>query len=188
MSDEPEKSSLYTGGGDTGKTSLLGGMRVAKSHPRMEAIGAIDELNSAIGVAIAQLDSADLAEMLTDIQNHLFNLGAELAAERHGRMTEALRTNEEQVHGLEVLIDQMDSQLPELKQFVLPGGHPAAAQLHVARSVCRRAERELVRLSESTPVNPQDIAYLNRLSDLLFVAAREVNRQHGLLDVPWRKG
>lgn len=188
MADEPEKSPLYTGGGDTGETSLLGGVRVPKSHPRMEAIGAIDELNSAIGVAIALLDDAALSETLTGVQNHLFNLGAELAEERHGRMTESLRTNEAQVHKMESQIDRLDAQLPKLQQFVLPGGHAAAAQLHVARSICRRAERELVRLSETTAVNPQDIVYLNRLSDLLFALARRVNQLHGLPDVPWRKG
>ncbi len=187
MEEQPRRSSLYTRGGDSGETSLLGGVRVSKSHVRLEALGAIDELNSALGLAVALLDDEALAEVLERVQNRLFALGAQLAADQAAASGPPAGVTAGHVQQIEAMIDRYDSELPPLKVFVLPGGHPGAAQLHVARVVCRRAERAVVRLAETAPVNEQAMVYLNRLSDLMFVLARHVNHKHGIPDVPWRK-
>ncbi|HXG35336.1 MAG TPA: cob(I)yrinic acid a,c-diamide adenosyltransferase [Dehalococcoidia bacterium] len=190
MKGPPRRSILYTRGGDTGETSLFGGQRVAKTHPRMETLGAIDELNSLLGLAAALLPRRRLARLLHSIQNELFNIGAELANAKppSGPRGQPLSVSEEKVKLLERLIDEYDARLPPLKTFILPAGDPAAAQLHIARAVCRRAEREVVRLGEQATVNPQVVVYLNRLSDLLFVLARYVNKQQRRPDILWQKG
>ncbi|HLE77420.1 MAG TPA: cob(I)yrinic acid a,c-diamide adenosyltransferase [bacterium] len=176
---------IYTRAGDRGETGLIGGARVPKDHPRVQAYGAIDELNSHLGVVIAALDDADTAGLLRSIQHRLFDLGAELA-------TPASETAEsgmslDQVEALEHAIDGAEQTLTPLREFILPGGSHAAAALHVARAVARRAERHVVTLARSEPVNPQIVPYLNRLSDLFFVLARAANRRAGRPDIAWKK-
>ena len=184
---------IYTRGGDGGKTSLGRGERVAKHDPRVEAYGTVDEANSVIGVARAALakDSriADVDAMLARIQNDLFDLGADLCTvigkTKRGRP--ALRIVAGQVERLEREIDAMNADLKPLDSFVLPGGIEAAALLHLARTVVRRAERRTTALAAKRAVNPQAIKYLNRLSDHLFVLARKLNG-NGLADVLWVPG
>jgi cob(I)alamin adenosyltransferase len=176
---------IYTRTGDSGSAGLVDGSRVSKSSLRMAAIGEIDEANAAVGVAIAALGRGDLADRLLQVQNELFDLGADAATP--GEVDGALRIVPSQVARLEVEIDEMNAALDPLTSFILPGGTPAVAALHLARTVVRRAERAAVALDESEPLNPQLLAYLNRLSDHLFVAARFVAAQ-GDGDVLWQPG
>ena len=164
---------VYTRTGDGGETALVGGRRVPKDSPRIIAYGAVDELNSQLGVVLAAGCPEPLAAPLRRIQNELFDLGADLSVPWgvEGR----LRVTQEQVAALETLCDGFNEELPALKSFVLPGGSPVAAGLHVARTVCRRAEREALCAEQETGVNPAALAYLNRLSDLLFILARAAN-------------
>jgi cob(I)alamin adenosyltransferase len=176
---------IYTKGGDKGSTSLGTGKRVPKHDPRVAAYGTVDEANAAIGIARLHAD-AELDRMLSRIQNDLFDLGADLCRpESDGR--EGLRIVEAQVERLEREIDAMNAKLAPLNSFVLPGGTPAAAHLHQARTIVRRAEREMTALAEREPVNPAAIRYVNRLSDHLFVAARAAN-DGGARDVLWQPG
>lgn len=187
---------IYTKTGDEGETGLFGGGRVRKDHPRLAAYGTFDELNASLGVARAELaraeglsadDRARLDFLLLAAQNRLFDLGAEVATpEAATRGLE--RIGDRDVEAIELAIDDEEGRLTPLTRFILPGGSAVAAQLHVARCVCRRAERELVALAVSTPVRPVAVRYLNRLSDLLFVAARGANRGVGAPDVPWEQG
>ena len=177
---------IYTRKGDDGRTALYGGGRVSKADARVEAYGSVDELNAAIGLARAASLPEGVDEVLAHVQSDLFDLGAELAAV--GRAAEALgetRLTEADVARLERAIDRFDDELPPLRTFVLPGGSEAAARLHVARTVARRAERRLVQLSEQESVRPLLLQYLNRAGDLLFVLARLVNARVGVADVPW---
>lgn len=175
--DEPVRlTRIYTRGGDKGETSRGDGKRVPKTDPRIAAYGTVDELNSHLGFALA---SADLPEefrpWLEEVQNDLFDVGADLSvplADERERSRERLRVRQAQVDRLEELCDQVNERLEPLKSFVLPGGGEAAARLHVARAVCRRAEREAVVLAEAEDASPVALAYLNRLSDLLFILAR----------------
>jgi cob(I)alamin adenosyltransferase len=176
---------IYTRTGDSGSAGLVDGSRVSKSSLRMAAIGEIDEANAAVGVAIAALGRGDLADRLLQVQNELFDLGADAATP--GEVEGALRIVPSQVARLEVEIDEMNAALDPLTSFILPGGTPAVAALHLARTVVRRAERAAVALDESEPLNPQLLAYLNRLSDHLFVAARFVAAQ-GDGDLLWQPG
>ncbi len=176
---------IYTRTGDAGETSLFGGSRVPKDDPRIEAYGTIDELNSCLGAARASWPSSPIDAQLHDVQSDLFAIGAYLASPGSDRFH---GVSASRVDGLERAIDAMDAQLPELKQFVVPGGSPAAAQLHVARTVCRRAERRVIALGESSAAMRITMTYLNRLSDYLFVAARFANLRHGIEDVPWKQG
>ena len=176
---------IYTRTGDGGSAGLVDGSRVSKSGLRMTAIGEIDEANAAIGVAIAALGGGDVAYRLLRIQNDLFDLGADAATP--GELEGALRIVAGQVARLEVEIDEMNGTLEPLTSFILPGGSPAVASLHLARTVVRRAERAAVALHEAEPLNPQLLAYLNRLSDHLFVAARFVAAREGG-DVLWQPG
>jgi cob(I)alamin adenosyltransferase len=179
---------IYTKTGDAGDTGLFGGPRVAKDAPRIEAYGAVDELNSVVGMVRAQGVERSLDELLARIQNELFNLGAQLATPNPAAHQTAL-IGGTQIGSLEAAIDHYESGLDPLKQFILPGGTPAAAALHFARTVCRRAERRLVTLvnQSAEPIAGELLIYLNRLSDLLFVLARAVNREAGCADVPWQK-
>lgn len=174
---------IYTRGGDRGETSLLGGDRVPKHAPRIEAYGTVDELNAAIGVARATSRTALDAE-LERIQSDLFVLGAMLAAPGLSDRFPGVATS--RVTELEEAIDHLEKDLPPLTAFVLPGGSLAAAQLHVARTVCRRAERLIVALAEGSEVIDRAITYVNRLSDWLFVASRWANHDAGVADVPWK--
>jgi cob(I)alamin adenosyltransferase len=180
---------IYTRTGDTGETGLVDGSRVSKAHPRMAAIGDVDEANSAIGVAIAALEEGPAREMLTRIQNEMFDLGADLATPGEdftpGEMT--LRIIAAQVARLEREIDEMNAALTPLTSFILPGGLPAAAQLHLARAIVRRAERAAVAANADAALNPQAIVYINRLSDHLFVLARVLNMAAGG-DILWYPG
>jgi cob(I)alamin adenosyltransferase len=175
---------IYTKTGDGGETSLFGGARVRKNDSRIEAYGTVDELNSFIGVARAAWPSASYDSLLHAIQSDLFDIGAYLASPGTSRFAgpDAAR-----VAVLEQAIDAMESELAPLKTFILPGGSLAAAQLHVARTVCRRAERLVVALRDDDDATTASITYLNRLSDLLFVAARFANHVHGVADVPWTR-
>jgi cob(I)alamin adenosyltransferase len=176
---------IYTRTGDGGSAGLVDGSRVSKSSPRMTAIGEVDEANAAIGVAIAALDEGEVADRLRRIQNELFDLGADIATP--GEVDGALRIVSTQVERLERDIDAMNAALDPLTSFILPSGSAAVSALHLARTVARRAERMAVALHEREPLNPQLLAYLNRLSDHLFVAARFVAAREGG-DVLWQPG
>ncbi|HLI67776.1 MAG TPA: cob(I)yrinic acid a,c-diamide adenosyltransferase [Caulobacteraceae bacterium] len=179
---------IYTRTGDKGKTRLASGAPVSKTHPRVEAYGAVDELNAQIGWARTTLAAAPVLDaMLARVQNDLFDLGADLATPERGKTD--LRILDSQVTRLEREIDQLNGELSPLTSFVLPGGSPAAAALHVARTVCRRAERRALALTEAAgeSASPAALKYLNRLSDLLFVAARHTNGK-GADDVLWTPG
>jgi cob(I)alamin adenosyltransferase len=176
---------IYTRTGDGGSAGLVDGSRVSKSSLRMDAIGEVDEANAAIGLAIASLSDGELRGLLTRIQNDLFDLGADVATPAN--VGGALRIVQAQVERLEHEIDQMNGRLEPLASFILPSGPKGVSALHLARAVVRRSERAAVRLHEREPLNPCLLAYLNRLSDHLFVAARMVAASEGG-DVLWQPG
>lgn len=179
---------IYTRGGDKGKTSLGDGQRVAKHHLRVEAYGTVDEANAVIGVArLHTQTNADADAMLRRIQNDLFDLGADLCVPPTPNEENSLRVIQSQVDRLEQEIDALNAELKPLTSFILPGGTAAATQLHLARTVVRRAERLICELAEIEPVNPLAVAYANRLSDHLFVLARSLNNR-GENDVLWTPG
>ena len=174
-------SRIVTRTGDAGTTGLGDGSRVPKDSRRIEAIGAVDELNSQIGAMLAEPLPADVASLLTDVQHDLFDLGGELSIPGHAAVAAA------HVDRLEAAVERYNADLPMLKEFVLPGGTRAAALAHVARTVCRRAERAVVALAGHEAVSTPSRIYLNRLSDLLFVVARALNRAGRVPDVLWQK-
>jgi cob(I)alamin adenosyltransferase len=178
---------IYTRGGDRGQTDLTGGARVSKSHPRIAAGGELDELCASLGEARGLLPDLDLQEILGALQRDLFAFGARLAdpASSSGSGDERTALTPELVERLEARIDRFEAVLPPLRKFLLPGGVPAAGRLYSARAIARRAERALVALSEREPVEPLVLAYLNRISDLLFVLAREANRRAGAAEETW---
>lgn len=182
---------IYTRTGDDGSTGLVDGSRLSKTAQRVRAYGDVDETNAVIGLVRVHLENRRLDDMLSRIQNDLFDLGADLAtplpAKGEADSEYALRMVADQTTRLEAELDALNADLEPLNSFVLPGGHPPTAYLHQARTVCRRAERECVALSESEPVNPAALSYLNRLSDFLFVAGRWCNDQ-GAEDVKWVPG
>jgi cob(I)alamin adenosyltransferase len=173
-------SKIYTRTGDDGTTGLGDGTRVAKDSARVAAYGTVDELNSAIGVVLAQEITGPVRETLTQVQHDLFDLGGELCIPGMAMIHDG------DVERLELTLDEFNADLPALKDFILPGGGSAAACCHVARTVCRRAEREVVSLSRQETVRPEAIRYLNRLSDLLFVLARVLARASGHGEVLWQ--
>jgi cob(I)alamin adenosyltransferase len=176
---------LYTRTGDSGETSLFDNTRISKADPRIDAYGEVDELGAWIGLVRASLGDSSIVGPLVQIQRDLFALGAQLADPSHkiaGRVVKAFLSDED-VNRLERLIDEHESNLPPLTKFLLPGGSPAGAALHVARTICRRAERRIVALAP--PVEPVLIRYINRLSDLLFVLARSVNSGAGVRETEW---
>lgn len=175
-------SKIVTRTGDAGTTGLGDGSRVAKDSARIEAIGAVDELNAAIGIMLTEALPTEIAAVLTDVQHDLFDLGGELSIPGLTSVTDA------HVENLEKAVERYNAALPPLKEFVLPGGSRGAAFAHLARTVCRRAERAVVHLAASEPISGPTRKYLNRLSDLLFVLARASNREAGRPDVLWRKG
>ena len=176
---------IYTRLGDGGETHLGDMSRVPKTHPRIEAYGAIDELNALVGLALTAEGLPErYAEWLRRVQNDLFDLGADLSVPEGGER-KRLRVSPEQVTWLEAACDEVNDTLEPLKSFVLPGGSVAAAHLHVCRTVCRRAERKMVELTESSPVPAEALAYVNRLSDLLFTMARAANLRAGGREIPW---
>ncbi len=180
---------IYTRRGDSGETSLFGGERVRKDAARVEAYGAVDELNATLGLATAELEHTDLIEHLRVIQASLFDLGGELATpdleQREGRGKGMPQVSERDVADLESWIDRLEAEVEPLRTFILPGGTRSAALLHLARTICRRAERRVVSLSDKEAVPPVLLHYLNRLSDLLFVMARVVNRRGGGVEPAW---
>ena len=185
--DEPVRlTKIYTRGGDAGETSLGDGSRVSKLDARIVAFGTVDELNAALGLVLAGSCPDDIRGVLARVQNELFDLGADLSVpvQHEGR----LRVTQEQVDTLERDCDAFNVSLPELRSFVLPGGSEASARLHVARTICRRAEREALAASEVHKINPVALVYLNRLSDLLFILARSANASEGREEPLWRPG
>ncbi len=172
-------SKIYTRTGDDGTTGLGDGSRVSKANLRVEAIGTVDELNSLLGITISSIEDKDIQDCLLSVQHHLFDLGGELS------MPGTKQMEGSKIDHLEQVLDSYNSQLPALKEFILPGGTAAAAHCHLARTVCRRAERRLVELAASEEVNHVATTYLNRLSDLLFVLARVVARADGGSEILW---
>ena len=182
----PRLTKLYTRKGDEGTTGLGGGQRVPKDSLRVEAVGAVDELNSAIGVALAHGLSARLAGVLPVIQNELFHLGSDLCfLEEDKAKTKVPQIEARHVEKLEQWIDELNAVVGPLENFILPNGSIGAAQLHLARTICRRAEREVIALAGEEPIGEFVLPYLNRLSDLLFVMARYENRQRGVSEPLW---
>ena len=185
--DEPVRlTRIYTRAGDTGETSLGDGSRVPKTDLRIEAYGTVDELNSFLGLALAGDLPDEVRPWLEQVQNDLFDLGADLSVPLEDDRRERLRVTSEQVERLEELCDLVNARLEPLRSFILPGGTEASARLHVARAVCRRAERLAVALAAEHGVNPAALSYLNRLSDLLFILARAANA--GSREPLWRPG
>jgi cob(I)alamin adenosyltransferase len=185
--DEPVRlTRIYTGGGDAGETSLGDGSRISKLDSRIAAYGTVDELNSALGLVLATDTPGEIRPVLERVQNELFDLGADISVplEREGR----LRVTEEQVRALERDCDRLNASLPELKSFVLPGGTEVAARLHLARTICRRAEREALAAAREHELDQAVLVYLNRLSDLLFILARVANSAAGNGEPLWRPG
>jgi cob(I)alamin adenosyltransferase len=181
---------IYTRAGDSGQTSFGDGARVSKNDPRIWAYGTVDETGAAIGAAVAAGVEPDVERLLRRVQNDLFDVGADLSVPQdthRGHGKGRLRIEERHVQALEAECDRQTARLAPLSSFVLSGGTPAAAALHVARTVCRRAERHVVALAETEPVNPHATAYLNRLSDLLFILARVANDE-GRGDLLWEPG
>ncbi|MEX1012162.1 MAG: cob(I)yrinic acid a,c-diamide adenosyltransferase [Waddliaceae bacterium] len=184
---------IYTRSGDGGETSLYSKQRVLKNHPIIEAVGTIDECNSAIGTAIAHLpDQSNLEpyrNQLLTIQHALFDLGAALATPRtssSSKQIEKTRFDQEEIDQLEIWIDEMDKNLPKLTTFILPGGHPAGANLHLSRSICRRAERNLITINQQADVSDKIMTYINRLSDYLFVVSRQINQLLHSPETKWK--
>jgi cob(I)alamin adenosyltransferase len=186
--DEPVRlTRIYTRGGDKGETSLGDGSRVPKLDCRIGAFGTVDELNAAVGIVLAEPGLPEsLRAPLQGIQNDLFDVGADLSVP-YG-IGDRLRVEQAHVDRLEQLCDELNAELPMLKSFVLPGGTPAAARLHVARTTCRRAERDALTAQEDTGINPLVLTYLNRLSDFLFIAARWANKDGGSDEPLWKPG
>ncbi|MFZ1082198.1 MAG: cob(I)yrinic acid a,c-diamide adenosyltransferase [Candidatus Kryptoniota bacterium] len=174
---------IYTKTGDKGETSLFGGKRISKNDRRIETYGTVDELNSVIGVARSFIENTRINDMLEKIQDQLFVLGADLATPPDVKSKSTKRISAQDCASVEKIIDEIDEQLPPLKSFILPGGSKGAATLHHARTVCRRAERQVISMRKET--SDHTIIFLNRLSDLLFVLARYANKLSGVADTPW---
>ncbi len=177
---------IYTKTGDSGTTSLLGGQRVPKSHLRIEAYGTVDELNAYLGLLRDQDINRPIFDFLVEIQEQLFTVGSHLAAEPGASQFPLPAIDESLVGKLEKAMDQMDEELPALKNFVLPGGHPSVSFCHLARCVCRRAERTVIRLNEQQKVDEVIIRLLNRLSDYLFVLGRKMAQDLGVIEMAWK--
>jgi cob(I)alamin adenosyltransferase len=177
---------IYTKGGDKGQTSLLGGDRVSKSHMRIHAYGTIDELNSHVGLLSDQEINKERQEFLRAIQSVLFTIGSHLAASPSQDISKLPGIDQEHISILERAIDSMEEDLPALKSFLLPGGHQSVSFCHITRCVCRRAERLVIELNDFEPVEPIIIAYLNRLSDYLYVLSRKMGQELGVEEIPWK--
>ncbi len=181
----PEKAKIYTKGGDFGETSLLGGTRVPKSHERVEAYGTIDELNSFVGLIRDQQTGDHYRNVLLGVQENLFIAEAWVAMDPDKPVSGLPELKESEISVLEQEIDVMTSEMPPLSSFILPGGHPVVSYCHIARTVCRRAERTVIRLNQLKPVDKIIIRYLNRLSDYLFVLARKMGHDQGVKEIRW---
>lgn len=177
---------IYTKTGDDGTTGLVGGNRVSKSNLRLDAYGTVDELNAYIGLLHSMINDLKIQELLLQVQNKLFVIGSKLASDEKGMaITSSLDCSGKDIQVLEKAIDEYDAELPALTQFILPGGSVLVSYCHVARTVCRRAERRVVQLAETTPVEELIVQYLNRLSDYLFVLSRKVAKDQGVKENPW---
>jgi cob(I)alamin adenosyltransferase len=176
---------IYTRTGDKGQTSLLGGTRVPKHHVRIEAYGTVDELNSHVGLLRDVIDDNTTTQLLISIQDRLFTIGSHLAADPDKNKMVLPPIDEQDVHALEQAIDEITAQVPEMKSFVLPGGNIYVSYCHIARCVCRRAERAVLRLSESEKVEDIHVKYLNRLSDYLFMLSRWLTMMLKAKEIPW---
>jgi len=179
---------IYTKTGDSGKTSLIGGKRVLKSDGRIEAYGTVDELIAYCGLLRDSLQSGNSKNLLIKIQDRLMVAASLLAADGEEFLQGLPRLSEDDIKLLEKEIDSMEEKLPPLRSFVLPGGHPTVSHCHIARTICRRAERKTIHLSETTYVDPLVIKYLNRLSDYLFVLSRLISRELHAEEIPWKPG
>lgn len=179
---------LYTKTGDDGTTGLVGGTRIKKYALRLEAYGTVDELNAAIGLIRSNELPDEILKLLIQIQNKLFNVGSRLASDEKGNaITSGLSILQKHIEELEKAIDELEKHLPEIKNFVLPGGEPVSAQCHLARTICRRAERRILEFAEKETVQPEIIIYINRLSDFLFVLARKMAFDKNVDEVRWKK-
>jgi cob(I)alamin adenosyltransferase len=176
---------IYTKKGDTGETSLFGGSRISKHDIRIDAYGSVDELNSHIGLIRDLLNEAEIKDSLKTIQSFLFVIGASLATDPTKKNIKTPSLEDSEIEYLELLIDKYEDTLPEMKSFILPGGTTTSSQCHIARTICRRAERATTHLSSISTINPIVISYLNRLSDYLFVLARKVCLEEGGEEIPW---
>lgn len=177
---------IYTKTGDKGMTSLIGGTRLPKHHARIEAYGTVDELNSHVGLLRDVITHTETVEFLIGIQDRLFTLGSQLAADPEKNKMKLPQLSDEDVVSLERAIDRIDSVVPEMKSFVLPGGHVHVSYCHIARCVCRRAERAVLKLNDSETVDALHIRYLNRLSDYLFMLARWLVHELKVSEIPWK--
>ena len=177
---------IYTKTGDKGQTSLIGGTRVPKHHTRIEAYGTVDELNSWLGLIRDQAIDLHSKEILTEIQDRLFTIGSSLASDPDKSKMKIPDLKEEDIVLLEKEMDAMNDKLPEMRSFILPGGHPIVSYCHIGRCVCRRAERASLRLSETEFVADLVVKYLNRLSDFLFVLGRKLSSDLGAAEIPWK--
>ena len=178
---------IYTKTGDKGKTSLIGGTRVSKSHKRIRAYGTVDELNSYIGLVRDHLPNKPFKDLLKEIQDRLFTIGSSLASDPAKSKMVLPDLSEKDVYLLESMIDEMNNTLPELKNFILPGGNEGGARAHIVRTVARRAERRIVGLQKEVALSPVVIRYINRLSDFAFVLSRVLNKRAGENDIEWSK-
>jgi len=178
---------IYTKSGDEGKTSLFGGKRVEKNHIRLKAYGTIDELNSVLGVASSFAEDEYTNKIIFEIQNSLFRIGSELATPPEIKSKAVVAISQEEIHNLEQVIDNIELKLNPLKNFILPGGSQSASFLHLARTVCRRAERKIIELDLAESINPDIIIYIIRLSDLLFVLARFANHISSTPEIEWKQ-
>jgi cob(I)alamin adenosyltransferase len=176
---------IYTKTGDDGTTGLIGNIRVKKSNPRIAAYGAVDELNAALGMILSSKLGKDIRNLLTKIQNDLFVVGADLA--NPNLKNKSNRVTSKMVSFLEKEIDSLEEKLPQITFFILPGGDLIASQIHLARAICRRSETNIAKLSETKKINNESLIYINRLSDLLFVVARTINKRKKISDVAWKK-
>ena len=177
--------SIYTKTGDKGTTALFDGTRVSKDDPRVDTYGNIDELNAMLGLAMAGTGDSEFKRLITQIQRDLFALGAQLANPSHKKQKAKADFPEDKITSLEKAIDKCDAEFGPIKTFMLPGGSPTAARFDFARTICRRAERQVVTLSKTEEIRPEILIYLNRLSDLLFMLARVANKREGIKDIPW---
>ena len=176
---------IYTKTGDDGTTGLFGNIRIKKSNPRIIAYGAVDELNAALGIILSSKLGKDIHDLLTKIQNDLFVVGADLANPNLNNKLN--RVTPEMVLFLEKEIDGLEEKLPQISFFILPGGDLVASHVHLARAICRKSEIDIVKLSEAEEINNESLIYMNRLSDLLFVVARTINKRKKISDVAWKK-
>ena len=175
---------IYTKTGDDGNTGLQGNFRIAKSHPRIMAYGTVDEVNAAIGIVLTNSLDDDVSQLLSQIQNDLFLLGSDLSNQNLNDLKN--RISLDMIENIEESIDTFESELPPITNFILPGGNVAAAQIHQVRTIVRRAETLVVKLSDKDEINSNSIKYLNRLSDLMFVMGRLINKRNGIEDIIWK--